>query len=700
MPSHCFLRFPSALRTSALTAVSFAALSVASNAQDVTELSTIVVDGEADTIRTDGFVPETTRSATKTATPVSETTRSVSVISQKQLEILKPQNLSEAVSYTPGVRVGQYGAEPRFDAFKIRGIDLTYTGIFRDGLRQISSPNGLMRLEPYSVEAIAALRGPAASIYGASSSGGIIDIISKRPTAETLREVELTYGSHQRRQAAFDFSGSANADNTLLYRLTGLARRSGTEIDAVPDDRLFIAPALTWLPTDNTTITVLGEYMDSLTGGTWGWTNNLGPDGSSTGAENHYSGDKHFNDFRQKQWRLGYEIEHNFNEDLTLHHRLRYSDLSMKQEWVADGWPGLGYEDNSGLASDTYLESRFDTGSAQHTLIAGVDYSYMHYDATQYQGGALSASYDYTPDPAYDKTMEQTQNTFGLYIQDQVEIQNWRLSAGLRHDWHNSTFDQTYQDADTHLSRNDSETTGQASIGYVFGNGIMPYVSYGTSYVANPGVALNTGDQAAPTLGRQVELGVKYQIPGHNILLSAAVFNIDQENATVYETSSGVNDQIQLDMRSRGVELEAAAKFDNGLSFIGSYSYNDVKIKKLTDATVGNQLNSTPYHMVSLLADYEFASGPFQGLGLSAGVRYVGSSFGDNVHTAALINKPRTFVDASLRYDLGKLNPSLDGVKWQLNATNLLNEVKQVCTTGWCYFDEGRKVTTSLRFRF
>lgn len=667
-----------------------------------TNLAPIVVEGRdqgvAKIIETDGYVPKSGRTAMKTDTPVAETAQSVSVISRKQLDDRLPQNVGEAVSYTPGVRAGQYGAEPRYDAFKIRGIDLTYTGIFRDGLRQISSPNGLFRIEPYGVEALTVLRGPAASIYGASSSGGIVDIISKRPSEEQLREIELQYGSYGRVQAAFDLSGPVTDDGVFLYRLTGVARDARNEIEAIKDDRLMIAPAFTWQPDEGTKLTILGEYMDSTTGGTWGYINNYDSSGSSIGATPVYGGDERFNDFTQKQWRIGYEFEHELTEGLTLHHKLRYSDLSARQEWVFADYPGIGYEDNHGLAADTYLEGDFSTGAAQHKLIAGFDYSFMAYDARQGSGPDLfTDTYTYVPALTYFE--KQKQNSIGIYLQDQIEIGNWRIAAGLRHDWHRSE----YTPGGVDYVRNDSETTGRASIGYVTPWNVMPYISYGTSYVANPGVVLTSGGvghQANPTLGEQYEIGLKYQIPDQNVLISAAYFNIDQKNASVYETSSGVNLLRQLDLRSRGFELEVTASLDNGLSFTGGYSYNDVEITKLTSETVGNQLNSSPYHMVSLWADYEVQSGPLEGMGVGAGVRYVGSSFGDNKHTPVLNNGARTFVDAALRYDLGKLNPSMEGVKLQVNATNLLDQVDQVCTTGFCYYDEGRKIVGSVRYRF
>lgn len=667
-----------------------------------TTLEPIVITGSGEGVEgvvdTDGYVAKSGRTATKTDTPVAETAQPVSIVSRKQLDDRQPQNVTEAISYVPGVRGGQFGAEPRFDSFKIRGIDLTYTGVFRDGLRQISSPNGLFRIEPYGVEALTVLRGPAASIYGASSSGGIVDIISKRPTEEQLREVELQYGSYGRKQTAFDFSGPVTDDGVLLYRLTGVARDGRNEIEAIKDDRLMIAPALTWQPDEGTTFTLLGEYLDSTTGGTWGYINNYGPGGTSIGAIPVYGGDARFNDFDQEQWRIGYELEHALSDHLTLHHKLRYSELSNRQEWVFEDFPGLSLEDNRGLAADTYLESEFETGNARHRLIAGIDYSLMEYDARQGSGPDLfTDTYTYVPTPNYYE--KQRQNSVGIYVQDQIDIDAWRIGLGLRHDWHSSE----YTPGGVAYSRDDSETTGRASIGYVTPWNVMPYVSYGTSYVANPGVILASGSggsQAEPTRGKQYEIGLKYQLPDHNVLISAAFFNIDQENASVYETSSGVNLLRQLDLRSRGVEFEITASLDNGLSLTGGYSYNDVEITKLTPETVGNQHNSSPYHMFSLWADYEVQTGVLEGLGIGAGVRYVGSSFGDNVHTPVLNNSARTFVDAALRYDLGNLAPEMEGVKLQVNATNLLDEVSQVCTTGFCYYDEGRKVIASMRYRF
>jgi iron complex outermembrane receptor protein len=113
---------------------------------------------------------------------------------------------------------------------------------------------------------------------------------------------------------------------------------------------------------------------------------------------------------------------------------------------------------------------------------------------------------------------------------------------------------------------------------------------------------------------------------------------------------------------------------------------------------VGKEFSSTPNHIVSLWGHYDFQDGAMEGLGLGAGVRYVGESYGDDLNSFK--NDDRFFVDAALSYDFGALNPDMEGLMLQVNAKNLLDERKPVCTVGNCYWDEGRSVFGSLRYRF
>lgn len=669
------------------------------------QLDEIVVEGtgRAAPVTANGYVATATTSGTKTNTPILEIPQSISTVTQTQLEQRKPQNLLDALGYTPGARVGTYGFDPRYDAFTIRGVDVTQNAVFRDGLRQINSPNGLFRLEPYGLEAINVLRGPASAVYGASTSAGIVDLISKRPTETPFREIEVQGGSFGRKQFSFDISGPANPEKTLFYRLTGLARDANNQISAIKDDRIFIAPAITWKPSEDTKLTILAEYMDSTTGGTAAYVNEYGPymDRSgnllykSIGATKVFGGDKRYNDFRQQQGRIGYEFEHAFGEIFTLRQRVRYSALATNQQYVYLADPGLTRERTQGFSADTSLEAKLSTGPVLHRILTGVDFSWLHYRGKEGFGG-VPLGYN----AALGYRTAQSQTLFGVYAQDQMSWQNWRLTLGGRHDWFSSRFEAGAAGAaPTETKQKDAQSTGRVALSYVTSFGLAPYVSYATSFVPNSGTVLS-GSVAVPTTGEQVEAGVKYDLPGQNVSLRAAVFELRQNNAVIYEVVNGFNRQVQLDMRSRGFEIEGVASLTNGLSIQASYAYNDARILKLTAETEGNRLTSIPYHTASLWLDYEVQGGPMRGLGLGGGVRYVGASLGDNLNRPILDNKPRTLLDASLRYDLENLDPRLKGMRVQVNATNLLDKREQTCTAGFCYFDEGRKVIASLRYRW
>jgi iron complex outermembrane receptor protein len=649
----------------------------------------------------DGYVAKTTRTATKTDTPVNETPATINTVTQQQLQDRRPQSLLEALAYTPGVKVGAFGFDPRYDSFFIRGVDVTYTGVFRDGLRQFNSPNGLFRLEPYGLESISILKGPASAIYGASSSAGIVDLISKRPTDYKFGEVEAQTGSFNRMQGNFDIGGPVNEDGTVLWRLTGLARNSGTELDAVKDNRAFIAPAVTFKPNDDTKFTILGEYMDSTTGGSAAYQNLYDATfENSLGAIKKPLPYKDFNDFRQKQWRIGYELEHSFNEFVTLHQNVRYSGVSTRQEYSGSQFldTGLIKEDFNGYAADTYLETKVKTGPVGHTILTGVDASYLKY--TSKMGFGTFTDPNDIPTPALTSKERQDQTLVGVYAQDELAIDRWRLVLGGRHDWFDSKFENgaiggSYGNAQ---KQNDGKFTGRAALSYVTPFGLTPFVGYATSFVPNPGTVID-GTVTKPTVGEQIEGGVKYAHPGTNSLITASVFSLKQKDGVVFAVVGNENQQTQLDFRNRGFELDATGTMSNGVTLQASYSYIDTKISKPASID-GKELTGIPRHAFQLWGGYEAKTGALKGLGLGAGVRYEGSSFGDNANRSVIKNDPRAFVDAKVSYELENLSADLKGFKLQVNATNLLDDVKQMCTSNYCYYDKGRQVIASVRYRW
>lgn len=698
------------LAFSAVAATALTAIPDHAQAQQgpVVQLDDVVVEGQAagrtgtegarGVIGNDGYVAKTTRTATKTDSPVIEVPATINTVTQKQLDERRPQNLTEAIAYTPGARTGAYGFDPRFDSFSVRGVDITYTGVFRDGLRQFNSPSGLFRLEPYGLDSVSILKGPASSLYGASASVGIIDLVSKRPTEYWLREVGVETGSFNRKQATFDVSGPANDGGTVLWRLTGLARDAETSMPGVPDNRFFLAPAVTFKPSEDTRLTVLGEFMDSRTGGSMFHENIYVPytlkDGTITyetaGATKKHLYNARYNDFTQTQGRIGTEFEHRFDEIFSVHQNLRWSGLSTDEKFAGATYAGRVKEEMFATSADTYLKTRIRTGPVEHTILTGFDFGYSTYDSRIGYNFAAVANPD-MPDPT-----RQRQTMVGAYVQDEMKFGGWRLLLGGRHDWLSSTYRVPGSDAEKQTK---GATTGRVGLSYVTGFGLTPFVSYGTSFNANPGTVLN-GGVAAPTRGEQAEAGLKYALPGTNTLLTASTFWLKQTDGIVYTVVDSVNQQTQLDFRSRGFELESNTSWKNGVSLLASYAYTDTRILKLSPDTNGNEVNSVPKHAFSVWGAYDAPVEPFKGLGIGAGLRYTGASFGDDYNRAVIRNKPVTFLDARLSYDFGALNPQYKGLTAQLNAQNLLDRVEQVCSSGYCYYNQGRRVTASLRYRW
>ena len=680
-----------------------------------------VSDGSSPaTASTKGYVVDGRFEATKTSTPLVEVPQSVSTVTRKQLQDRSPQTLGDTLQYVPGVRLNVSGYDPRFDTFYIRGFDATYTGIYRDGLRQIGSGFGQFRTEPYGLDSITILRGPIASLYGSSNAGGIVDMYSKRPTETPFNEVELQVGSFDRVQGNFDFSGPGIPGSGVLYRMTGIVRDSDTEALGVPDDRVYMAPAMTFKIDPDTKLTILGEYMYSKGGANMAWYNDYS--GPRVQRTDIWSGDPAFNDFDQTQQRIGYEFEHRFNDAVQFRQKARYSHfvsvgryIDLVEEVAPDYWTrqtGVIDSHVQNFFVDNQVEVRGNTGPLSHVAIAGTDVGYVRYkegfgfgDPIE-DGGTVpplvNGNYgqQFIPTPALSTITHQSQWMVGTYLQDQIKLGRWMMTLGGRQDWVD-----TDTDTDGSVVRqNDKAWTGRAGLSYLFDSGFAPYIAYGTGFVANSGTDYFTGTPFKSTTSESKEVGFKYFPKGLNASITSAVFDIQQTNGLQTrcgDIGGGVIDcgPVQTGvLRSRGFEIEANATLSNGISLIAAYSYVDMRIEDDTSGTQGNVLSSVPFNTLSVWVDYTVQSGAAAGLGLGLGVRAIGTSFGDEENTFK--NSGHALFDLAARYDLSKLGSGFKGATLQLNVSNVFDTQDDVCSSGYCYLDQGRTVLGSLRYRW
>ena len=196
--------------------------------------------GESATGPVQGYLATVSGTGTKTDTPLNQTAQSISVVSAERIRDQGVSSIQETLRYVPGVFAEPGGVDSRNDYFKIRGQD---PNVYLDGTR-VNNRNNFneWRVDPYMLERIEVFRGPASVLYGDTSTAGLVNLISKRPRAETYNEAGVSFDNFGRKQIQLDSTGKLTKDGEFLYRFVGLFRDSGTQVDFVPDNRVLLAP--------------------------------------------------------------------------------------------------------------------------------------------------------------------------------------------------------------------------------------------------------------------------------------------------------------------------------------------------------------------------------------------------------------------------------------------------------------------------
>lgn len=219
----------------------------------------------ADAPRTDedSIVVTAATTGSKTDTALVELPQPIKVITSEQYLSQGAISISDTVKYAAGVLANPYGRDTRVDGFNVRGLDALQ---FRDGMRDIFSYYASITSDPYNFSRVEILRGPASVLFGQGSIGGLVNLVSKTPDFTTRGELNLVYGSYDRKEAMGDVN-VALADN-LAVRFVGRVRDADTYVDHVPDDRVMFAPSIRWQPTPDTDIVLTGLYQEDDTGST------------------------------------------------------------------------------------------------------------------------------------------------------------------------------------------------------------------------------------------------------------------------------------------------------------------------------------------------------------------------------------------------------------------------------------------------
>ncbi|HDR9324584.1 TPA: TonB-dependent siderophore receptor, partial [Burkholderia multivorans] len=685
----------------------------AQNAAAAGTLPAITVNAASEGDGTVGLVAKRSRTGTKTDTPIEEIPQTINVVTAQQIEMTGATDVNTALRYVPGF--SSYGSDNRSDWYAaLRGFTPT---AYVNGLQVPNTLNlASWRVDPYMIDSITVLRGPTSVLYGAGDPGAIVDVKTKLADGERVREAGVEIGNYARKQFMIDVGDKLDPDGKYAYRFVGVARDGNAVTGPNNDQRVALAPSFRWRPNADTSLTLSATYLQD-----WGdiSSNFLpaagtvlpNPNGQIT--KDIYEGDGNFNYYRKKQWSLGYQFEHNLNSMWTFRQNTRWMHLSLDNGsvWGAgfadetltevNRWAGVFQMNYSRFDIDNNLEGRFATGPLQHTLLLGFQYNRQTATDSEWLAAAptlnlynpvytpVTTAVFSNPDTTYRTNTYTTMNTFGLYAQDQIKWNRWTLTLGGREDWVNMRMDD--RAAGTQSKADVSAFTGRVGLTYQAGYGLSPYISYSTSFNPIIGVSLLDGGVPKPTRGRQIEAGLRWQPPGKNLMLNAAIYQINQTNgvtpALPTQDPSGTKSVQTGEVRARGIELSATGKVTPNLSLIASYAYQDVKVVQANDATLNNWPVDIPRprQMASLWADWTWHTGPLAGFGLGGGVRYQSASAGaaDNLLTVSSY----TLIDAAVHYDVRNW-------RFAVNATNLFNRhyISGCQSTSVCMFGNDRTV--------
>ncbi|WP_426768196.1 TonB-dependent siderophore receptor [Erwinia aphidicola] len=676
---------------------------------------------ESVTAPTKGIVAKESASGTKTATPLRKTPQTISVVTREQMNDQQPASVADALGYSSGVVTNYRGNSNRNDEVISRGF--RYAPKLLDGLHYgLSSENGgAGQLDPWLLERVEMVHGPAGVLYGQVSPGGLLMMTSKRPTAESIHEVKLSTGNRHYGEAAFDFGGKLNDDNTLFYRLNGIANTKSEFVKNSKQQRMAIAPAITWLPNEDTSFTLLTSYQNDPKAGSRNFLPRSGtlyatPEGFTVPYDLNVS-DADFAKSKREQTSIGYSLDHSFNEAVSFTQNLRYSHRNEDYKYLVYGYdysdhvmtrmPQHEETQTNEFNVDNQLKGLFETGDVSHTVLGGLDYRYSHIDLKLSRAYGTQYNLDWSNpgrididenDLALATSTLKTLNQYGVYLQDQMAWNNWNLVLSGREDWSQvRTQDRL---ANTDVTYNDSAFTGRAGLLYAFDNGVSPYISYSTSFEPVLAQPAPGSDPLKPTTGAQTEVGVKFQPVGSNTMMTVSWFDINQKNVLSSIDGTRYYNQIGK-VNSQGIETEIHAQPTPEIKLIAAYTYTDATTKESdTAAEVGHSPAAIPRHAASAWGSYSFLDGALDGLTVGTGVRYVGKAGGDN--TGEYYVPHYTLYDAMVKYELGQAVPALKGTSLQFNVQNLTDEhYVASCSNAYaCFYGSGRTFVASVDYRW
>ncbi len=651
--------------------------------------------------------------ATKTPTPIDKVPQSVQVLPRQLIEDQGAREITDLYRSISGMSAYNY-SYVTFRGF--RQDETLFDGVRGNPFEGFSIP------QLFNIERVEVLKGPSAALNGGGDPGGVINYVTKKPTATSQRKVSVTGGNDDFASGSVEVSGAANDDATQRYRVgiyqdhenpsrknTDVRNRIidlGYEVDMSEDTTLGLqfmdvqqhngGYRLRGIPVDDD-----GNFLTDVD-----WNANEASDYQSLDAQVYQA-----------------RVDHYFNENWNGNLTLRYFENTEKQRYHEPYGPnyknGLVDSDGDGEYDSVKRQLRDQvwehkagsiTGNliadyGDHTVLFGADYYRLDTEYVYYKGNATDLSFI---NPVYDEdtgsvstTLSKNTKTrserYGFYLQDQWDItQRLNLVSGVRWDG--------FQDHIDDLKGDSTDEYSGGGLSYRLGttyeltNELHPYAVVATGFVPQGASKQDSdyGGPFAPEESLMKEIGVRSYWLDNRVNVNLAAYHIIKENV-LQDDPDASDDETKYvaygKVRSQGIEMDVLADITENWAANLSYAYNDTRVKQAYDGisrTVGTRFANAPHQQLGAWTRYELTS-------IDSTVGFGASYVSEQMSEDGQKVKPYTIYDASWQTQVNK------DLSLQLNVKNLFD--KEYAVSGFLertghFVGEGRRVYLTANYEF
>ncbi|WP_372882329.1 TonB-dependent siderophore receptor [Psychromonas sp.] len=680
-------------------------------AEEAIELDSMVVVGQQNS-----YLNPDVSTATKSYVDPLDTPQTVNVINQQFLQDIRAESLEDAYGYTTGLSRSGNNA----DSFSLRGIDANLNTIQVNGLPGLASRFGSPTTA--NIEQIEILKGPASIMYGQIQPGGLINIVTKKPQANSALTYDIStrsyatdvsnFGNDNGFTGTVDATGPLNDDKTWLYRFIVSAEDSDSYRQDIDEQNYYLFPTLTYVPNDRTDITFGLELQSEK---------RVADDGLAVldhDISQISSIDTH------------YQSADDSDEDNGVVAFATFNTMATDDFDVTVDWRSVWHEDNRSFYETRDVDNGTDTvtlrdrnndnarqyhfadarttgslwwGAVEHQLLLGINLGYEQKDFRR-QTDATSSVDFYNPEDLTGRTGGYSSlnhritdyMNYAAYLQDTIYLNDsWTLMTGLRY----ARQDADFERVDTGFTSSSSSDAfvSQGGVVYHLTEATSLYMSYGESF--NPNSIEDTdadGETFEPERGRQYEVGTKTDLFNDKTNLSVAYFDIKKTNVVAEDLLTGENELLG-GVKSTGVEVELLMMpMENWQVKLG-YAYVDARITDNPDENIeGNRTPASALHDAYFWTKYNFPYKIANGIvGTTLGANYESSRYTDEDSTERVELPGYTTFDVGLHYEIEQYRASL-------NVENLFDKTYYVggSDDSSIYAGDPRNITLSLSGKF